>query len=120
MAKKKAATNGAASAPAPTTKAPAKKAPKKAAAKKPAAKPVAAKEKVAKAPAAPAISTEQIGDAAGHVWGALADQGPLTLAALKQACPVSAELVLAAVGWLAREDKLAFETFGRTMKVSVR
>ncbi len=116
MAKKKPAASPAAP-PAPT-----KKAAKKAAPKAPTAKPAVAKEKpaVAKAPALSSFSTEAIGEAAGYVWGALAEKGPMTVAALKQACPVSGDLVLAAIGWLAREDKLEFETSGRTLKVGVR
>jgi hypothetical protein len=65
-------------------------------------------------------STQAIGEVAGQVWQALSDNGPQTVAALKKAVGVSDEIVLAAIGWLAREDKLEFETSGRSTTVSLR
>jgi hypothetical protein len=81
-----------------------------------AAKATVKKPKAAK-PAA--ITTDAIGDAAGKVWHALAAQ-PLTLAALKKTVDVPEEVVLAAIGWLAREGKLAFDSSGRSATVSLR
>lgn len=51
---------------------------------------------------------EEIGVAAGQVWQALADNGELSLAQLKKVTGLNAPLLDWAVGWLAREDKLAF------------
>ena len=51
---------------------------------------------------------EEIGIAAGQVWQALVDQGELSLPQLKKATGLDAPLLDWAVGWLAREDKLAF------------
>jgi len=61
----------------------------------------------------------QIGDAAGLVWKTLASKGPLSIAKLTSETGVPRELLLQAVGWLAREDKLAFEE-GRTRKVGLK
>lgn len=87
-----------------------------------AAAPVEAKKRAAK-PAATAqreITNEAIGVAAGQVWSALADNGGQSLAALKKTVGAPDDQVMLALGWLAREDKLAFETNGRTLTVSLR
>jgi hypothetical protein len=70
--------------------------------------------------AAPAISNEQIGHVAGELWRLLDKEGAQNLAAIKKATGASNELVLAAIGWLAREDKLDFTASGRSVKVSLR
>jgi hypothetical protein len=74
-----------------------------------------------KAEAAPkrAFSTEEIGLVAGDVWHVLSSEGTKTAAELTKAVAAPAELVAAALGWLAREDKLAFETNGRSVSVSL-
>ena len=61
----------------------------------------------------------QIGETAGEVWKALASKGPLTMAKLVKECGTAKDLVLLAVGWLAREDKLEFEE-GRTLKIGLK
>ena len=66
------------------------------------------------------MSSIEIGHVAGEVWGILSQHGDLTLADLKKEVPAPADLVLAAIGWLAREDKLKFTTAGRKVKVSLR
>ena len=68
----------------------------------------------------PAISNEQIGQVAGDVWHLLDKEGGQSLTALKKATGATSELVLAAIGWLAREDKLEFTTSGRTVKITLR
>jgi hypothetical protein len=75
-------------------------------------------KQVAKAP--PAISKEQIGHVAGDLWHLLDKEGPQNLAAIKKSIAAPADLLLAAVGWLAREDKLDFSTSGRTVKIALR
>jgi hypothetical protein len=62
----------------------------------------------------------EIGQTAGEVWGILSDRGELSLTALKKAVGAPGDLVLAAVGWLAREDKLRFRLAGRTIKLSLQ
>ncbi|MCC6493393.1 MAG: winged helix-turn-helix domain-containing protein [Pirellulales bacterium] len=61
-----------------------------------------------------------IGQAAGEVWRVLSERGGQTLAGLKKSLDASDDLVLLGIGWLAREDKLAFETNGRTVTVSLK
>lgn len=65
-------------------------------------------------------SNHQIGLAAGEVWQLLTDRGAESLAALQKAADAPDDLVLAAVGWLARENKLEFLRSGRTVKVALR
>lgn len=67
-----------------------------------------------------AISDIEIGHVAGDVWGTLARSGPLTVAALKKEVKAPGDLVAAAIGWLAREDKLEFSNSGRTVKIGLR
>ena len=53
---------------------------------------------------------ELIGTNAGKVWNALHDGGKMSLKALKKATKIKAEKdMYAALGWLAKEGKLAFE-----------
>lgn len=100
---------------------------KKAEPKKPEAEPkststpkaAAAKKMVAK-PAAPLLTGDEIGPVAGLVWQSLNDKGGQTATALKKSVDAPADLVMAAVGWLAREGKLEFETSGRTVTISLR
>ena len=66
------------------------------------------------------ISDIEIGHVAGDVWGTLARSGPLTVAALKKEVKAPGDLVAAAIGWLAREDKLEFSNSGRTVKIGLR
>lgn len=66
------------------------------------------------------MSTTEIGHVAGDVWGVLSRDGALTVAAIKKTVVAPPDLVLAAIGWLAREDKLEFTTHGRSVTVSLR
>jgi len=63
---------------------------------------------------------EQIGDTAGSVWRALESRGPQSLGALKKNVKAPGDLVLMAVGWLAREEKLALEQKGRTQLLRLK
>jgi hypothetical protein len=67
-----------------------------------------------------AMSHIEIGHVAGELWGALSRNGGLTVASLKKEVAAPGDVVMAAIGWLAREDKLAFDTAGRVVKVSLR
>ena len=66
------------------------------------------------------LANDQIGEVAGGVWQVLDERGEQTVASLKKSIDAPADLVLAAVGWLAREEKLKFVTSGRSVKVSLR
>ena len=49
---------------------------------------------------------DQIGDASGIVWHALHKDGPLSVAKLVETVELNRDLVMQAIGWLAREGKL--------------
>jgi outer membrane biosynthesis protein TonB len=75
------------------------------------------------APAAPArpLTVEEIGHAAGEVWGALSTgNGGVSLAVLKKSVDAPADLVLLALGWLAREDKVEIDASAKTPTVSLK
>ncbi len=63
--------------------------------------------------------TEQIGDTAGLVWNCLNQNGPRTLTQLAKDIDAPRDVVMQAIGWLAREDKLSIEEEGRNKKVVV-
>jgi hypothetical protein len=80
----------------------------------------AAKKPAAAAHARP-ITIEEIGHAAGEVWGALsAGNGGVSLTVLKKSVAAPADLVLLALGWLAREDKVEIDASGRTPTISLK
>ncbi|MGM9760369.1 MAG: winged helix-turn-helix domain-containing protein [Parabacteroides sp.] len=63
---------------------------------------------------------ETIGTNAGLVWKALNEGGKMSLKALKKATKIKAEKELyAALGWLARENKLVFEEEEKEIFVSL-
>jgi hypothetical protein len=64
--------------------------------------------------------TEQIGSTAGEVWHCLADHGPMTLGKLTKSVGTSRDVVMQAVGWLAREGKLEMADTSRGRVVSLR
>jgi hypothetical protein len=67
-----------------------------------------------------ALTGIEIGHVAGEVWGALTRNGALTVAAIKKEVKAPGDVVAAAIGWLAREEKLNFDTAGRVVKISLR
>jgi len=52
---------------------------------------------------------KSIGDTAGKVWKFLNQKGEATLNQLKKGVNADPNLILQAIGWLAREDKLCIE-----------
>ncbi|MEO1495937.1 MAG: winged helix-turn-helix domain-containing protein [Planctomycetota bacterium] len=66
------------------------------------------------------LDEEAIGHAAGEVWNLLHAGGPQSVSALKKLSTMPGEITVMAVGWLAREGKLHFDTSGRSVKVSLR
>lgn len=63
---------------------------------------------------------ELIGTNAGKVWNALNEGGQMSLKALKKATKIKAEKdMYAAMGWLAKEGKLAFEETEKEILVSL-
>jgi hypothetical protein len=65
-------------------------------------------------------SVDRIGATAGVVWQSLSDNGPLTMAKLVKATDEPRDLVMQAVGWLAREGKLDVAEQGRNKVISLR
>jgi hypothetical protein len=62
----------------------------------------------------------EIGEVAGLVWKTLSESGPVTMAKLVKAVGEPRDSVMQALGWLAREDKIAIEEDGRSRVVSLR
>jgi len=69
--------------------------------------------------AAGTLAADEIGHVAGEVWHLLNTKGELSLAAVKKSVGAPSDLVLAAIGWLAREGKLSFSASGRSVKVAL-
>ena len=62
----------------------------------------------------------QIGETAGAVWRVLSERGSLTVAKLVKEVDQPRDLVMQALGWLAREDKILIEEDSRTKTVALR
>ncbi len=62
---------------------------------------------------------EQIGLTAGVVWETLDENGTMSLAQLAKQIDAPKDLVMQAVGWLAREEKVQIEEVGRKRVVSL-
>ena len=60
---------------------------------------------------------EKIGQDAGLVWAALENKGRLELKALKTATKLKDKELMLALGWLAREGKLAFEEAEKDLRI---
>jgi hypothetical protein len=73
---------------------------------------------MAKTVARPVI--EEIGETAGMVWQALSENGPLTMTKLFKKVEQPRDTVLQALGWLAREGKIAISDERRTRVVALR
>ena len=63
---------------------------------------------------------QQIGDSAGAVWHALNEHGSLSLAKLVDRVGGNRDVVMQAVGWLAREGKIEITETKRGRVVSLR
>lgn len=68
-----------------------------------------------------ASCVSEIGETAGKLWHVLDVKGPQTIAKLvKELDDTPRDVLMQAMGWLAREDKLEIEEDGRTRTVSLR
>jgi hypothetical protein len=63
---------------------------------------------------------DQIGDAAGLVWHHLNESGSRTLTQLTKEIDAPRDVIMQAIGWLAREDKLAIDEERGKKLVSLR
>ena len=71
------------------------------------------------ATAAPVSHVEHIGETAGVVWHTLAENGSLSMTKLIKAVGEPRDVVMQALGWLAREKKIRIEEEGRSRIVSL-
>ncbi|REK15836.1 MAG: hypothetical protein DWQ37_08445 [Planctomycetota bacterium] len=62
---------------------------------------------------------DQIGDTAGMIWRHLNENGSRTLTQLAKEIDAPRDVVMQAVGWLAREQKLTIEEGSRKKVVSL-
>jgi len=65
------------------------------------------------------MHTKTIGETAGIVWKTLGAKGKTALTALPKLVDLDAAIVQQAVGWLAREHKVEFETQGKAILVKL-
>lgn len=62
----------------------------------------------------------EIGELAGSIWQVLNSKGPQTLAQLKKLSNKNDFFTHAAIGWLAREEKLDIIKSGNSFKISLK
>ena len=61
-----------------------------------------------------------IGEMAGNVWKVLSEKGSLTIAKLKTALKADPFILDAAIGWLAREDKVDISKTSSSVTISLK
>lgn len=62
----------------------------------------------------------RIGDTAGMVWQYLDLHGPMSVTGLAQEFDAPRDLVMQAIGWLAREEKVEISESGRTKTIALK
>ena len=72
------------------------------------------------APAQPVSCVHQIGETAGAVWKTLDKHGGMSLAKLVERVGGNRDVVMQAVGWLAREDKLEISETSRGRTITLK
>lgn len=63
---------------------------------------------------------DMIGEMAGKVWNILNEKGNMTVTKLKTALNADAFVLNAAIGWLAREDKVEVVKTKTTVTVNLK
>ena len=63
---------------------------------------------------------DRIGMTAGQIYAELEHNGPHTMTALKKKIDNNKDLVPMGIGWLARENKIAFLEEGRNLKITIK
>jgi predicted ArsR family transcriptional regulator len=66
------------------------------------------------------MATTTIGTAAGKIWEYLNENGQASVSKITKETGLNRNDVQRAIGWLAKEDKLVFETQGRTELLSLK
>ena len=61
-----------------------------------------------------------VGETAGEIWKLLKEEEPITLSALVRKTKRPQSMVYMGIGWLAREDKLAFTQTKRGVSLSLK
>jgi len=64
--------------------------------------------------------TEKIGEAAGQIWHELEENGELSIAKIRTRLGFDVFTAQAAIGWLAREDKIEIKKTGNSLKASLK
>jgi hypothetical protein len=64
--------------------------------------------------------TARIGETAGMIWRYLASSGPSSLTAMVQEVRAPRDLIMQAIGWLAREGKIEITESGRTKTITLK
>jgi hypothetical protein len=62
---------------------------------------------------------EKIGTDAGNIWKVLDEQGSKSIKELKKLTKLTEKEIYAAIGWLAREEKLIFDKIEDDIKLSL-
>ncbi len=70
--------------------------------------------------APPTTCIMEIGETAGLIWTAIEKSGPISLAKLVKKSGKPRDLVMQALGWLAREEKIDIKEERRSRIVSLR
>ena len=60
---------------------------------------------------------DEVGTVAGKIWGFLAEKSAVSLAVVEKAIDAPRNVVYMAIGWLAREGKVAIERNERTIQI---
>ncbi|MGR8936105.1 MAG: winged helix-turn-helix domain-containing protein [Gammaproteobacteria bacterium] len=63
---------------------------------------------------------DSIGKAAGEIWAYLDKNGAATVTKLGTETQINKNDIQRAIGWLAREDKIAIEQKGRVETISLK
>jgi hypothetical protein len=82
--------------------------------------PTAAKPPAESSAAIDAPAVEKIGWTAGDIWRLLDTEGPQPITRIIKQIDAQRDTVLQALGWLAREDKIAIEDDGRSRIVKLK
>lgn len=68
----------------------------------------------------PFTAIDQIGLTAGDVWHLLDEKGPQSISQIVKEVKAPRDLVMQAIGWLAREEKIVIEESSRRRLVALR
>lgn len=68
----------------------------------------------------PNTATARIGETAGMLWHYLHANGPTSVTGLARQLGLPRDLVMQAIGWLAREDKVDIAESGRAKTIGLK